>query len=116
MPLQTYEANGPINEPINNFKNLMNHSIDDDIADIFRKFLSRQLLQQVDIKPAMRKVIEDEYVEKINEGQSNTEDLHSLLTISKLLCKCKGIEELDVNAWTEAHYMDMRRKARLYIY
>lgn len=87
--------------------------MNNDKADIFRKFLSDKRLQPTYISPEMIKVIEVEYVEKISAEESDLVELHSVLTISKLLCKCNGLDELDNDTYIEAQFLDDLRETRL---
>lgn len=79
----------------------------------FRRYLTRCRIENFNIGDEETKMIESDFV-KMREGSNfQVEDLHSLLVISRLMGKLRGLTKLDKNCWEIAKQMESERNSRL---
>lgn len=79
----------------------------------FRRYLTRCRLEDFKIGDEETKMIESDFV-KMREGSNfQVEDLHSLLVLSRLIGKSRGLTNLNADCWELAKQMEIERSARL---
>lgn len=80
-----------------------------------RRYLTRCRIETFNIGDEETKMIESDFV-KMREGVGSNfqvEDLHSLLVLSRLIGKSRGLSKLDANCWEMAKQLEIERNARM---
>ncbi|KXJ73685.1 hypothetical protein RP20_CCG015250 [Aedes albopictus] len=78
-----------------------------------RKFLTRQRIQEFDMKNFDPEVIENDFITMRKERDASAEDLHSLLVLARLLGLSRGKSTMDRECWEYAKQLEQERKNRV---
>ncbi|XP_001656900.2 mini-chromosome maintenance complex-binding protein [Aedes aegypti] len=78
-----------------------------------RKFLTRQRIQEFDMKNFDPEVIQNDFIQMRKESDATAEDLHSLLVLARLLGLSRGKSSMDRECWEYAKQLELERKNRV---
>ncbi|XP_062557776.1 mini-chromosome maintenance complex-binding protein [Armigeres subalbatus] len=78
-----------------------------------RKFLTRQRIQEFDMKNFNPEIIQNDFVQMRKENDASADDLHSLLVLARLLGLSRGKSTMDQECWEYAKQLEQERKNRL---
>lgn len=78
-----------------------------------RSFLSAQKAAQFDLDESMQSKVQEDLVAVRKAFNATPEELHNLLTVSRLVGKSLGKKKLDAEVWGLAKKMDEERRERI---
>ncbi|XP_037938925.1 mini-chromosome maintenance complex-binding protein-like isoform X1 [Teleopsis dalmanni] len=90
------------------------HYLQPDRLDQFRRFITEAKLCEFSMDPENMEMIQTDYVQMRKDKIINSSDeLHSLLTLSRLLAIARGKKVLDKESWELAKEMEHKRRERI---
>ncbi|XP_044735923.1 mini-chromosome maintenance complex-binding protein [Chrysoperla carnea] len=90
------------------------HFLNSNLLDRIRKFLTIARHSNCELTDDIQEVIQEDFVEMRKKDQKiNSEDLHKLLVLSRLIALSEGQCKVGVDAWKRAQVLETERKSRL---
>lgn len=81
--------------------------------NLIRGYLTMLRLQDFDMNPQDKEMIQKDFIEMRRSFNANADDLHSMLILSRLLGIINGKTTLDKECWSQAKQMDQERRHRI---
>lgn len=81
--------------------------------NLIRGYLTMLRLQDFDMNPSDKSMIQNDFVEMRRSFNANADDLHSMMILSRMMGLIQGKTALDKECWSQAKHMEQERRQRI---